>query len=1387
MRARMKSAVLVFLLRTAAFALASGLFLSPSRALAQVSVTISPTAINLPPGATQQFAAVVSGSSNTAVSWSVQESSGGTIDASGLYTAPVAAGAYHVIATSQADPTQTATATVALPGFVTWGLNTPRARGTATLLPDGKILFAGGTGSCASTSAEVYDPAMDRSTNTSSMVVARCAHTATLLQNGKVLLAGGQTNGGDTATAEIYDPGFGTFTPTGSMAAPRLQHTATLLSNGKVLMAGGVVCNPTCTASNTAELYDPGSGMFAPTGSMSFARNVATATLLPNGTVLAAGGIGVCSGTPTVCPDELVAEIYDPNSGAFSQTGTMVGAANEDASVLLPNGQVLFVGGLNSTTAAITAVAEIYDPASGMFTPTGSLNIPRGLADASVLSNGNVLISGGVSTTFYPAQTETYSPSTGQFTLTGSMQESRIYHTAIPLSDGEVLIAGGVAGEAVDSTEFYNPATGIFTSHSVFLNVDRQNHTGTQLADGRILISGGQSAANSTNASASAEIYDPATNQFTPTGQMSAPREYHTATLLPGSGKVLVVGGFGSSNGSSIAGTAELFDPSNGTFGLTGSPSAPRAQHTATLLQNGKVLIAGGQSLSPTNPGLTSAELYDPATGGFAPAGNMTVQRYGHTATLLSDGRVLIAGGIPSPLPLQPPITGASAEIYDPASGKFTPLASVSNSFYFPSSSFDSILLTTGDVLASLSFLFHPTTDTFTPLSNSGTATNYRFSTLPNGQVLVVGISPAELFDPSGGVIGAFAVEPVTRTSPTANLLSTGQVLVAGGTSARQVDFYQPPVAVPAASVASVSPNPVTGFTPVTITVQGANFAPGAVVADSGQALQTTFVSSAELTAVFPQSGLLLAGNHTIQVKNIQDARVANYTLSVVNPQILISGGVAGGIPFGNVTLGMTASQSVTVTNEGNATLTLNSFGISGTNSADFTVNAGGTTCPLQGSTLAPQASCVIDIQFAPSSVGLLDAELTASYQTPSSPMILPLTGTGVGVPAATVTPASLTFAGQNIGTTSAQQTITVTSTGTAALTIANIAATSGFQQTNNCPSSLAMNATCSVLVTFVPTLAGANGGTLAVTSNDAGSPHIVQLTGTGIGVSTSAIAPASLTFGNQAVGTSSAAQQVIVASIGSGNLAISNISLTETADFKETNNCPPSLAPSSNCSIAVTFAPASAGSLTGTLVVTANDGSPHTIPLSGTGTNFAIVPVTGSSLSATVPAGQPATYQMSLSPQAFSGTVNLSCSEPVAIPNATCMVSPSQTTLSGTAAVPVTVTVATTARGGVFVPSDLLRFRHLTVRDSGTARRIFFLAMLLALVAAARKSRRRIPLAISTVFLFALLATGCSTTVNTNSGSSLSTGTPAGTYQVVVTASAPGVTRTMTLTLNVQ
>ncbi len=195
---------------------------------------------------------------------------------------------------------------------------------------------------------------------TGSLSVARDAHTATLLPNGKVLVAGGLGSSVVLASAELYDPSFGTWTTTGSMNMARVEHTATLLPNGKVLVAGGVSSTGgvtgCCLAS--AELYDPSTSSWTFTGSMTGARELHTATLLPNGKVLVAGGFS-SSGAPLAS-----AELYDPSLGTWTTTGSLSVARAGHTATLLPNGQVLVAGG-QSSTGISTASAELYKHGHG--------------------------------------------------------------------------------------------------------------------------------------------------------------------------------------------------------------------------------------------------------------------------------------------------------------------------------------------------------------------------------------------------------------------------------------------------------------------------------------------------------------------------------------------------------------------------------------------------------------------------------------------------------------------------------------------------------------------------------------------------------------------------------------------------------------------------------------------------------------------------------------------------------------------------------------------------------------------------------------------------------------------------------------------------------------
>src|SRR5258705_481407 len=247
----------------------------------------------------------------------------------------------------------------------------------------------------------------------------------------------------------------------------------------------------------------------------------------------------------------------------------------------------------------------------------------RQSAPATVLRNGKVLAAGGFGNGSFLSSAELFDPSTGAWSFTGSMRDQRWVAAAVLLPDGKVLVAGGAAN--------ISPLAPVRT----------------------------------------AELYDQATGTWPPTGSMSHERRAFTLTLLP-SGKVMAAGG--SDTNGPLA-SVQLYDPATGVWTPTGSLQTPRGSHTTTLLPNGTVLVAGGfgvtpiQSTPPVDPVLASAEICDPATGEWTPAGSMGQPRQVHTATLLASGKVLVAGGVSFFGGLFP----TSAEIYDPSMGKWLP------------------------------------------------------------------------------------------------------------------------------------------------------------------------------------------------------------------------------------------------------------------------------------------------------------------------------------------------------------------------------------------------------------------------------------------------------------------------------------------------------------------------------------------------------------------------------------------------------------------------------------------------------------------------------------------------------------------------------------------
>lgn len=343
----------------------------------------------------------------------------------------------------------------------------------------------------------------------------------------------------------------GTFVSTGAMTTPRVFGTATLLADGHVLVAGGSADGQSVLAS--AELYDPKVGAFSPTGAMTTPRGPAAAVLLHDGRVLVGAGEAVGGGA--VAARASSAELYDPRTGTFSETGATTAVRSGSTWTVLADGRVLVAGGWDGHALLDLASAELFDPATGTFAATGAMLTGRSDAAAALLPDGRVLIAGGAIST---------GPGTGTVTA---------------------------------SAELYDPSTGTFTATGPMATA-LEARTATLLINGRILLAGGRGPGDLASGSAAAEIYDPATGTFSPTGSLATATTFASAIGLT-DGRVLIVIG---------QAPAELYDPIRGTFSKAGAMIQPRYDASVTILQDGEVLVAGG-TIGIQQP-VSSAELF---------------------------------------------------------------------------------------------------------------------------------------------------------------------------------------------------------------------------------------------------------------------------------------------------------------------------------------------------------------------------------------------------------------------------------------------------------------------------------------------------------------------------------------------------------------------------------------------------------------------------------------------------------------------------------------------------------------------------------------------------------------------------------------------------------
>jgi N-acetylneuraminic acid mutarotase/pimeloyl-ACP methyl ester carboxylesterase len=667
-------------------------------------------------------------------------------------------------------------------------------------MADGRVLVSGGYTSSGTptATAEVYDPSTGEWTYTAqAMNVARAGHTTALLSDGNVLIIGGTTTSNTkTSSVELFNPSTGTFAQLSSLSSANgagpghafnvgndkivyiyrsdsvadvetfnyatklwTQSNATvpsggwgpamaLLNDGRIFVCGGYF------QASDASIYAPATDSWQILMPMTQGRQNQTATTLLSGKIFIASGVntGVDGAYPVA-----TTEIYDLTaqpSGATVAGPNISGPGPEGAgmvSVLMPNGNVFMTGGGYApgygTSALALANGAVYDPIAATITSAGVMNVSRHDHTMTVLSSGLVLIVGGVTDALnaltpvtelfgygnFPTQPTT-------FTQTGSMVIPRASAQAVTLNNGQVLITGGGLsdGGVTDTAELYDPATGLFSLTTNNMTSPRVYHSASLLPDGRVIICGGQDGSSPT-ALASTDIYDPSTNAFTAGPPMSTGHDLHRSLALT-DGHIIVISG-------ETTNSVEIYDPTQNTWSLAAPIPSGGGGYAATRLLHGRIFVSGGDANG------TQVFVYDPNFNTWTTMAPMLTWRTWHTAATLPNGNVLIAGGDNGGVSAL-----GSSEIYNPLAlpnGSSTPAGGVAVGI----TGVASASLVNGDVWIAGG-------DTF----------------IWNGNVLCSsGRTAAQLFNYQTNTWTDLSSMVTGRQGPTASLLQSGQILVAGG------------------------------------------------------------------------------------------------------------------------------------------------------------------------------------------------------------------------------------------------------------------------------------------------------------------------------------------------------------------------------------------------------------------------------------------------------------------------------------------------------------------------------------------------------------------------------------------------------------------------------
>ncbi|MBJ7469758.1 MAG: hypothetical protein JHD16_00570 [Solirubrobacteraceae bacterium] len=697
------------------------------------------------------------------------------------------------------------------------------------VLPDGRVVYAGGYPSvAATTSVEIFNPQTGAWSTAAPMSQGRSGYAWSILPDGRLLVAGGSLNAGGTAataSVEIYDPQSNTWAAGPSMATARYNGAFVTLRDGRLMVISGW----TSTAAPTnAEIYNPQTNTWA-TVSTPFGRYAPVAQLLPDGRVIVAGG-----GSPSTAHAE--AWLYNPQTNAWASTGAMPSPRAWASIASRGDGGPLVVSG-NDASGMLTSVVR-YDHTQGTWAAQPTLQSPHRIGLAIALSDGRTLDAGGYTTaSARTATAETLAGPLGAdpinltapavagtaavgqaLRVTGGSWEGRerftyqwlrcTASTCTPISGatwgrytvaaadaGRTLRARVTAHNAYGSTTIDTDPTGTVAAQwaaTGALSTARSQSGVIKLPDGKVLLAGGY---GNSGPIASSESYNPATGQWSAAGALNTARSM--AWLSPElpklpNGRWLIAGGL--TTGDVTTATTETYDADTGQWSAAPSMASPRVGMNPVSLPDGRVLVAGGYSNYSTSTTTATAEVFDADTNSWSNVASMTQKRGGHTTTVLNDGRVLVAGGDEGSGTIL-----TTAEIYDPQTNQWSTTTMPGAMFAASAVTLADgrVLIVAGGQSASwlpgstAAYLFNPANDTW---STAGSMSAPRVLAhawpLADGRVLVTGAlsgsqrATAETYNPQTNTWSAYDTMLSERAVGSAVTLSDGDLMAAGGIGA---------------------------------------------------------------------------------------------------------------------------------------------------------------------------------------------------------------------------------------------------------------------------------------------------------------------------------------------------------------------------------------------------------------------------------------------------------------------------------------------------------------------------------------------------------------------------------------------------------------------------